>query len=149
MSRVCWALLPVTALWRPPQLLPLVDDLLVLLGALAEGGAELVDGRGGDQRAHDPPPLLQPHPHHLHLRVLPLLLAVVGEDRLHESPHAQHRAWGRVSTSARDTTHLSARCRSSAAAPPRTPSPPTGSCSCPGRWWRWRRRWRWWRWGWR
>ena len=51
-----------------------VDDLLVLFGPAAEHLDELVNGSGGDERAHDPPPLLwslgsftvlQSHPHNL------------------------------------------------------------------------------------
>ena len=51
-----------------------VDNFLVLLGARSKHLDQLVDGGGGDEGAHDPPPLLrtlcsfavlQPHPHNL------------------------------------------------------------------------------------
>ena len=43
----------------------LVNRLLRLLGALAQGLDELLHGGARDEGPHDPPTLLQPHPHNL------------------------------------------------------------------------------------
>merc|ERR1719273_2263160 len=77
-----------------------VDDLLVLLRPRPKHLDQLVDGSGGDESADNPPPLLwtlcsftvlQSHPHNLHLGMLPFFLAVIGQDRLHQSPNTQDR----------------------------------------------------------
>ena len=43
----------------------LVNRLLRLLGALAQGLDELLHGGARDEGPHDPPTLLQSHPHNL------------------------------------------------------------------------------------